>query len=219
MQYLIRNTNQLYCYDPARSTWENVESSGSVPSPRHHACAAKIGDKVWLHGGICDVHVNDFYELNMVSLIWTQIQISLQIFRLKLVPITTNQLLLHNFTINSTSEMWIFDVESHTLRQKSMADDSNLVLCTATTGLNGEVVVLGGIKINKNTYRPQLSVKLEPSSLQQLAMRTIFKYKDMLPFNSLPSKLIRKMELHSPPQSQLHWLPPGDILRCPPKDL
>ena len=191
-------TNQLLCYDPARSMWENVKSLDSVPSPRPTASAAKIGDKVW----ICTSDLNllndydyDFCELNMISLTWTQIETNLppskySIFTLRPVPITTNQILFHRY--DSVDSMWIFDVESHTWRQKSTTDayhERCVFMNTATTGLNSEVVILGPIKMNKSTH---ISVRLEPS-LQQLAMGTIWKHRRFLPWKSLPSKLISKL--------------------------
>ena len=42
--------NQLFCFNPSTKDWQNVKSSGDVPSPRHEPSTATIEDKsmgVW----------------------------------------------------------------------------------------------------------------------------------------------------------------------------
>ena len=68
-----KHSNKLFCCDPSVRTLSSVICSGSFPDPlpRYSASAAVIKDKVWLCGGKDDF---DFYELDMLSFSWTQIE-------------------------------------------------------------------------------------------------------------------------------------------------
>ena len=89
--------NQLFCYDPSVDTWENMACHGDVPSPRAYASLAIIKDKVWLYGGDNSPKSNkyDFYEFNMRSFTWTQINTDIsrpELVSTLLTATTTNQL-------------------------------------------------------------------------------------------------------------------------------
>ena len=66
-------TNQLLCFDTTSKEWMNPECFGSVPSPRTRQAVTKIDDTVWLYGGDnFPTSFDDLYELNMLSLTWTE---------------------------------------------------------------------------------------------------------------------------------------------------
>ena len=58
----------------------------------------------------------------------------------------------------------------------------------AISGLNS-FVIIGGWEQYQDTYQSTLVVRLEPESLQHLAMKTIYKHKAELPWKLLPNKL------------------------------
>ena len=132
--------NQLFCYDPSVETWENIACRGDVPSPRAGASSAIINDKVWLYGGDSPrSNKYDFYEFNMRSFTWTQIDtdISRPEVTTLLMATTTNQLVL----FACSKENWILDIESSKWKKLPVSAECNF-LChqTATTGLNNDVI-------------------------------------------------------------------------------
>eukprot|EP01105_Mastigella_eilhardi_P006098 TRINITY_DN17706_c0_g1_i1.p1 TRINITY_DN17706_c0_g1~~TRINITY_DN17706_c0_g1_i1.p1 ORF type:complete len:388 (+),score=95.98 TRINITY_DN17706_c0_g1_i1:96-1166(+) len=49
----VTQTNELWCFDFAASSWSRVETDASlVPSPRTCACAAVVGDRAFIFGGL-----------------------------------------------------------------------------------------------------------------------------------------------------------------------
>ena len=190
------HNNQLLCFDPSSQTWANVACAEDVPSPRSGATATIIKHKLWLFGGRSTVlSTNDLYELNMHSLVWTQINIpntpQCIAFYTTLTPITATKLAA-KIGIYGSRFTWILDVESYSWRQHSVSVLCDCMHCTTfTTGLNNDAMLLGAhIGTCDN---PLFSVKLEPKCLQQLAMRIICENRNVLPWKSLPSSLIRKM--------------------------
>ena len=183
-------TNQLICYNPSTQTWRDVQCFGNVPLPRNYASVAIIKDTVWTYGGLSGSHMHkDFHELNMDSLQWTHIDISIPEslnFVWSLTPITTSQLVVHD-----GCGTWIFDVLKHKWRKYHRQNSCNLTSITSTTGLNSDVIILASGQ--QNVYNPIFSVMLEPKNLQQLAMKTIHRHRETLPWNSLPSSLQNKM--------------------------
>ena len=188
-------TNQLICYNPSTQTWRDVQCSGNVPSPRRNASrsVAIIKDTIWMYRGLSGAKIrSDFHELSMDSFQWTHIDTSIpELVNLgwTLTPITTNQLAVHHGNCNIT---WIFDVLSHKWRKYHRKHSCCLYSVTSTTGLNSNAMFLGSGG-QQNVYNPVFSVMLEPKSLQKLAMKTIHRHRETLPWNSLPSSLKKKM--------------------------
>ena len=111
-------TNELFFCDPSVQTFSGVICSGSIPSPQSRASAAVIRNKVWLCGGKKDF---DFYELDMLSFLWTQIKTGILrplegTFDGTLTPIQDSQLVLYGGELETSGSTWIFDVESYTWR-------------------------------------------------------------------------------------------------------
>ena len=64
--------------------------------------------------------------------------------------------------------------------------------------MNKSVTIIGGITANEATnqsYTSTLHVMLEPKSLQQLAMKTIYSHQTVLPWKHLPKMLIASLGL------------------------
>ncbi|KAH7726639.1 Kelch motif family protein [Aphelenchoides avenae] len=71
--------NQLLEFDVDRNVWNKVEHAGSVPTQRAASSAVYVEklDKVFLFGGRHEtVRLNDLYELDMKSKLWTFIDIT-----------------------------------------------------------------------------------------------------------------------------------------------
>ena len=194
--------NQLFCYDPSIQMWKNVECFGDIPSPRSHASTAIIKDMVWLYGGKGQRYVckDDLYELNMTSHLWTQIHTDMprpEAFNASsFTIITASQLVLTSY---SERLSWIFDVDSYVWKQPAVLDAVHSCYNqSSTTGLNSDIVVIRGKTCEPSCQQVHHSyvhfVMLEPKSLQQLAMKTIHQNRSTLPWRTLPSQLIRKLE-------------------------
>ena len=189
-----RFSNKLFCCDPSVQTISRVICSGLLPSPREGASAAVIEDKVWLCGGTEDFDF--FYKLDMLSFSWTKIETGMPrplvgSFNGTLVPIQDSQLVLHG---GNWSSIWIFDVESYTWRTRQ--DMYPRERHSGFTGLNGDVIILGGFQYTLGTvYKSFVNVRLWAKSLQQLAMKVVYENRTDLQWKSLPPKLIRIMML------------------------
>ena len=114
-----------------------------------------------------------------------------------LTAVTANQLVLYGgrggmFFLDDT---WIFDIEDGMWKQYTQFKDRPRCLHTGTRGLTSSVFIIGGVGSvyaqNKTTCTSHLI--LEPKSLQQLAMHTIYQHKDMLPWQSLPSSIMNQL--------------------------
>ena len=193
--------NQLLCYDPSIQTWNDVGCSGKIPLPRYAASSALIKDKIWMYGGKTFGPENELYYLNMNSLSWTLIwPLIPQIWppvvaAASLTPVADSQLVLHGGT-SETGSSWIFDVKSRSWSRHLATDDHDCHHSTGTTGLNGYVVVVGGIRWSpwSHAYSPVFCVMLEPKSLQQLAVRAIHQHETPLNLKCLlPSSLRQKI--------------------------
>ena len=114
--------NQLLCYDPLSKDWRNLNPSGTIPEPRASHASTIIGDKVWLYGGYClhpELFYDELYELNMISLTWTEIQFKqlkpLYRASCSLTAVTENQIVLHggqSTSYESLNDTWILDLSS-----------------------------------------------------------------------------------------------------------
>ena len=207
--------NQVLYYDPSNYTWTNALCSGNVPSPRQCASAAVIKNRVWLHGGIqrkSNDWYYDMYELNMEYLAWTQLDTNIPGYvasrGVSLTPITASQLALHAVSkIDSKryNATWILDVHSYKWRQHSSSEHDyiwDFSTHTGTTGLNSDVIILGGDNTTgknqghsqQQTYNLVSLVTLEPKSLQQLSITEVSKHCTALPWKCLPQKLIVKIK-------------------------
>ena len=190
---MVKQNNQLLSYDPSIETWEVVACYGDTPSPRRWAAAALSNDQVWMLGGydFFNNRLDDIFNLNMLSFVWTKIgndiyRPRLDPFSQTLTPITTNQLVLHSYG----SSTWIFDVQSNMWREHQ-GSNAWFSCHTSTTGLNKDVIILG--HSTYEPYNPVLYVRLEPKSLQQLAMKLLFEHRTALPWKSLPPQLKHKL--------------------------
>ena len=91
-------------------------------------------------------------------------------------------------------DTWILNPDSKTWRRYTSEEDDIRVHHTACRGLSKDVIIIGGIKC-PNILQHNFHVQLEPKKLQQLAMKTVYKYQNDLPHwkKYLPEKLIRLM--------------------------
>ena len=56
--------------------------------------------------------------------------------------------------------------------------------------MNGDIIIIGGYrKIEATCYATTFHVMQEPKGLQQLAMKIIYKHRDVLRWQCLPQKL------------------------------
>ena len=143
----------------------------------------------------------------MHSLVWTQIQTAdpkpRGHYLCTLNVISDDVLVLHDGAEKShlkeykvVNDTWILDLKTQKWRLYTSANDHCRGFHTGTTGLNGCVVIIGGRKDQhdrSNVYTTTFHVKLEPKSLQQVAMQTIFAHWTQLPWKDLPKKLREKL--------------------------
>ena len=198
---LYRYNNQLLCYDPCSHTWTNVECFGDIPAPRADASAALMEDKVYLFGG--DISPNmpnryGLYELNMHSITWTQIEIPglrpTNNQKTSVIPVTDNKLILYANIEKKDGFIEIVDVQSHTWKEHLEKKVGYNYDHTGITGLFGSAIILGeAIQPESQAYNHLITVRIEPKSLQQLAMQTICQKVDTSFWEILPNKLIHKM--------------------------
>ena len=203
------SNNQLFFYNPSIRIWINIKCLGEVPSPRYKASTASIQDNVWLYGGTTENnwYCNDFYELNMHSFTWTKIETLTPRpqgrNRASLTQISASQLVLYggfqeNMCDPDLINPWIFNIQSHTWKQHPEAEANHRWGHTGTTVLNSAVIILGGCALSywgsqHHARNTSVYLMLEPKSLQQLAIRMIYKHKSKLPLENLPSSLTCKI--------------------------
>ena len=186
-----------------------MKSAGSIPSPRSsHATAVSEGN-VWLYGGVTNMKqriLDDLYQLDMTSLTWTNIQTvganPPQQSSCSLSVISEHRLLLHGGfdTTQAQNSTWIFDLPLQSWRKHTRTKYHPRCKHTATTATNSSVIVIGGtcrINTREHVYNDTFIVRLEPRSLQQLAMHTIYQHRDVLPLKLLPKKLKSKFKYRS----------------------
>ena len=193
---LFPRNNQLLCYGPHTKKWTNPQCFGEIPLPRTRPCSTIIREKVWLFGGHdYKLGYHDaFFQLNMHSLTWMQIQMSrpslwpptYEYYRCTLTA-TDNQLVLH--WLDCT---WIMDLTSHSWRLYSCGNYFDRFIPTATLGLKSNVVIIGGYFDHSQDEMAHeiFHVMLEPKCLKKLAVHTICKHQMDLPWKHLPKKLI-----------------------------
>ena len=197
--------NQLLCFNPSCEGWMNLESTGTVPTPRAWHASAVIQDKAYLYGGgdAINKSIAELYELNMHSLTWTQIYSDLLQpqgrYFCSLTALSDEELVLHG-GMNSTDELrdtWIIDLPSRMWMKHTPHDSINdhpRYGHTGTLDSNGRVVIIGGCKTpkNKDAYKTifHITLKFKPKSLQQLALKTVYEHRADLSFNRIPPTLM-----------------------------
>ena len=193
-------TNQLFCFDTSCQEWSNLKSSGMVPCPRHNPCSTAIDDKAWLFGGLLSTagsRLFDFYELNIPHLMWTQIETP-ELLRtgsyFSINAITRNQFVVHG--TKGKENTFILDLTSLSWKEYRTIDYCRQGQ-TSVPGLNSTIMIAMG-KIGAGEKPVDCSntccIRLEPMSLQQLAIKTVHKHQATLPCRNLPRKLICKMK-------------------------
>ena len=203
------HTNQLLCYDPHLHTWTNPPCFGDVPSPRTEFSTAIMKDKIWLHAGYSrsDPYraLDDFFELDMRSRTWTQIQTGQakpeRRFLSCLSAVSDRYLVLHGGVGDDIlSDTWIMDLSSYTWKRLPIKVDLprlNRIGCYP--GINKSVVIFGDQTDNiasSDGYIPTSHVMLEPKRLQQLAAVMIYNQRDVISWKCLPCKLISQLGLN-----------------------
>ena len=191
--------NQLLCYDPCNNTWTNPKCFGDVPCPRKRHATALITDKVFLYGGYLSDSLDCFLMMNMDSLFWTLIKTNgpnpgprCGMF---LIAVTANQLVLSggydgHTSLSAFNVPWIFDIEDRMWKPHRQFKDRSRQYHTGTRGLTSSVFIVDGC----GTWNePTSHLLLEPKSLQQLAMHTIYQHRNMLPLKSLPSRIMNQL--------------------------
>ena len=196
--------NQLLSYNPNIKKWVNPKCFGTVPSPRWGIVSAAVREKVFLFGGRCYNSFNEFFQLDMHSLTWTQLSFGYPSPHVhahqwgSLTATSDNQLVLHGGqdvhgrrdTVISCT--WIMDLASYSWRLRTSVRDHHRQAHTGTLGdLSDCVIIVGGTKQSgdDDVFNNIFYVNLEPWSLQELASRFIYKHKADLPCQCLPKKL------------------------------
>ena len=192
--------NQLLQFNPDSVEWTNLRSRGTVPEPRYSHATTAIREKVWLYGGISFSngtlrYFDDLYELDMRSLTWTKIHTVghkpqfLSCWSLNVTA--SNQLVLHSTMSAKFSETWIVDLQSRSWKQHLSGRHHPRRCHTGSSGINNVTITLSAIAGQIDTC--VFSVMLEPKSLQQLAIKTVYEHRRELSWQCLPKKLIKFM--------------------------
>ena len=198
--------NQLLSYNPNTNNWVNPNCFGSVPSPRLGHASAIIRDNVFLFRGCIQnwSYADDFYQMNMNSLTWTQLMIGQPSPQARcfcsLTATSDNKLVLHggqSTQEGALNDTWIMDPPSYSWRLH-MSWGPRLQKHTATPGLNSNVIIIGGCKDMHNTYNMynnfMVHVMLEPKRFQELDRHTIYKHHDDLPWKlCLPARSLQEL--------------------------
>ena len=185
--------NQLLSFNPNTKNWVNTQCFGSVPSPRRGHASAIIKANVFLYGGCFETqaYADDFFQLDMFSLTWTQVICGLprpqECCFCSLTATSDNMLVLH--VGHSTQKRapygtWILDVPTYTWR-KYQSWSPRLWNHTATLGLNSNIIIIGECEDVHNRYNMYTNmdhVMLEPKCLRELAACTAYKHRDDLPW-------------------------------------
>ena len=191
--YNGKYNNQLLQFNPDEKEWINLKCFGTVPELRAYHSATASVDKAWLFGGVNNTQELDLYELNMHSLTWTKIsdhhtpQLS-EVCSLSFTAVGF-QLVLNGFTTKLSNETWIMDVQSQSWRLHSCDKVCPEKFRTVCLGINN-VIIIGG-KCKDDVYCAPCcvcSVMLEPESLQQLAIKSVYENQATLSWRCLPQE-------------------------------
>ena len=189
--------NQLLCFDPSCHKWISLKSCGAVPSPRAGCASTIISNEAWLYGGFNnDEKFHDLLKLGMNDLIWTKIQCKPSLPKLSdeslIQGFRDNKLILHGTMYGERRNItWILDLPSLSCMEYPEMDHYTSGQ-KGILGLNSSVLI-GGYQSHGENYKSTLFIRLEPKSLKQLAMKTIYENKATLPWKMLPNKLLLKI--------------------------
>ena len=136
----------------------------------------------------------------MTCLTWTEIQIGgfkpPRRDNCSLIAITEHHLVLHGGQSGSGKcfdDTWILDLPSLSWKKHSAGRDHLRSDHTGTVIVSSSVIIGGEFydRADDIIYcNDVFSVRLEPKSLQQLAMLTVYNHRNMLPWKRLPTVLI-----------------------------
>ena len=143
---------------------------------------------------------DDLYQLDMSSLTWTLMETG----QMKpdnhchytLTAVSDKYLVMHaqDCNMDSSNDTWILDVNAMSWKTYKVGYERKQLLKweahTSTCSINSTAIIIGGKKPVIN-----ISVMLEPKTLQQLALQRIHRAKDELPLQMLPRKLISLLDL------------------------
>ena len=204
----LLTNNQLLSYDSSTNDWVNPQCFGAVPSPRWGHASAMIRANVYLFGGCIQnrVFTNDFFQLDMNSLTWTQLGIGQPSPQARCVSSLTatsnNQLVLHggqSTERETLSDTWIMDGTLYSWGQYTPSRTKSHLRQnhTATLDLNNNIIIVGGCYKDVHNWRCEygniVHVKVEPSSLQQLASCTIYRHRNDHP--CLPARSLQELAM------------------------
>ena len=140
------------------------------------------------------------YELDMCSLIWTQIQTGSprpeSELGCMLTAASDNQLVLHGGTKGymPLRDTWVLDLKSQMWRKHNSNQDYLRIGHVGIAGINKNITIIGGNIYNcSRNDKGTFQIMFEPKSLQQLAMRAIHNHRTVVPWNCLPKKLITRL--------------------------
>ena len=112
-----------------------------------------------------------------------------------LTAVSDRYLVMHaqDCNVDSSNDTWILDVNVMSWKTYKVGYEGKQQFeweaHTSTRGINSMVIIIGGKKPVIN-----ISVMLEPKTLQQLALQRIHKAKDEVPLQMLPKKLISLLD-------------------------
>ena len=119
--------NDFHQYDPDPNSFTRLSTTGKHFLPRRNFDIATLGNCVYVHGGFCNRHLNDFLMLDMSDmnrLQWTEIEDSgfpTGICGHSFSPISSTQLLLVGGISfgRISNEVRIFDVEKSEWKEEA----------------------------------------------------------------------------------------------------
>ena len=215
---VIEYDNQLFFFDTSCDEWTHSKCTGQTPPPGYSHATTVAGNKVWLYGGEYLSQYVHLHELDMQSLTWTIIDACFNkppyghlmgLTDCTLTAVTDNSLLLHAMGSKSSNHSlcntWMLDLSSMSWRHcHSNPSAVPLEGYQSCAGINSDVIVLGGY--SRCTGKTSLSViheevvyhvkPLEPTSLQHLAMKIVYKHHNVLPWKQcLPTKLTEHLDI------------------------
>ena len=184
--------NQLCCFKPSTEKWMSVKCSGMIPSPRDCHAVTKIRKNIWLHGGKDEHNMfQDLYELNMLTLTWTQIHTTGSLHPMKryfhsLVAISDEKIVLCGGSEDSS--VWILDLPSLLWKRNTAINfngekkDGGRKRLTGTLGPNG-IIIFGQrtstdhLALNSSGFSLFMT---EPQSLLKSCLKSVYKYRSVL---------------------------------------
>ena len=159
------SSRQVHSYDPVCHEWSKVECSGDIPCHRSNQATTIVHDKAWLFGGqdgIEGISLNDLHMLDMKTLTWTLVYsgkdevVSGLLEGHTLTAMSDSQLLLYGGMTEEMDPMdtkpwktWIFDIIGRSWRQINEYEENGRSHCTATIGLDNNVIIVGGQEIGE----------------------------------------------------------------------